>query len=141
MTTSGYSVQGKIRSKIKEIEEKHEVLAAIVNDTEKNIEDYVKEREDIYTKLSVVYLPEMTAQAVNNTLKEAQAEVRKIFQEKQEKRTQLETRIDDFRKDAETKLKDYRENKLFMYLTNRKFGTAKYDHDGIIKTLDEWVAR
>ncbi len=207
MTISGYSVQEKIRSKIKEIEEKHEVLAAIVSDTEKNIDDYVTEREDIYTKLSVTYLPEMTAQAVNNTLKEAQAEVRKIFQEKQEKRTQLETmmgdlkgnkktlekkldditqqlnqkaserdelqlkaakeleenskyreldekadklaldvkknrnRIDDFRKDAETKLKDYKDNKLFMYLTNRKFGTTKYVHDGIVKTLDEWVAR
>ena len=35
----------------------------------------------------------------------------------------------------------YRNDPLFMYLWMRKFGTSDYDRTGIIRMLDQWVAR
>ena len=35
----------------------------------------------------------------------------------------------------------YRNDPLFMYLWVRKFGTSDYDRTGIIRMLDQWVAR
>ncbi len=46
------------------------------------------------------------------------------------------SRTEDERKGA-----PYRNDPLFMYLWNRKFGTSDYDKTGIIRALDGWVAR
>ncbi len=35
----------------------------------------------------------------------------------------------------------YRNDPLFMYLWERKFGTSDYDRTGVIRMLDNWVAR
>jgi chromosome segregation ATPase len=35
----------------------------------------------------------------------------------------------------------YRDDPLFSYLWERKFGTSNYDKTGIIRVLDQWVAR
>ena len=41
----------------------------------------------------------------------------------------------------QTKGAPYEADRLFMYLWRRKFGLAAYDHKGIVRTLDQWVAR
>ena len=43
-------------------------------------------------------------------------------------------------RDEEEKGRPYRSDTLFMYLWNRKFGTADYQASGLIRLLDEWVA-
>lgn len=43
--------------------------------------------------------------------------------------------------DRVEKGKPYEADPLFMYLWNRGFGTSEYRSWGIIKTLDQWVAR
>lgn len=43
--------------------------------------------------------------------------------------------------DRVEKGKPYEADPFFMYLWSRGFGTSEYRHWGIIKTLDQWVAR
>ncbi len=43
--------------------------------------------------------------------------------------------------EEEEKGKPYRGDPLFMYLWERRFGTSAYEATGIIRWLDEWVAR
>ena len=86
MSISGSSVHETIRSKINEVENQHERAEAKVYDGERKISALSDEREGIYLSLATVYLPELEAQDVTRTLTEVQAEVKKIFAEKQEKR-------------------------------------------------------
>lgn len=37
--------------------------------------------------------------------------------------------------------KPYRDDPLFIYLWERKFGTSDYDRSGLVRMLDQWVAR
>lgn len=46
------------------------------------------------------------------------------------------SRAEDAKKGA-----PYRDDPLFMYLWERKYGASDYDKTGIIRALDEWVAR
>ncbi|MGF1621943.1 MAG: hypothetical protein ACFCUR_15170 [Rhodomicrobiaceae bacterium] len=45
------------------------------------------------------------------------------------------------RAEEEEKGAPYRNDPLFTYLWDRKFGTSDYGHKGIIRALDGWVAR
>lgn len=42
--------------------------------------------------------------------------------------------------DRSEKGKAYEEDSLFMYLWQRGFGTPSYDHSGLVRSLDRWVA-
>jgi len=46
------------------------------------------------------------------------------------------SRAEEVRKGA-----PYRDDPLFIYLWERKFGTSDYDRTGLIRMLDQWVAR
>ena len=54
--------------------------------------------------------------------------------------TRNEERIEEIRREAKRKLPAYREDRLFMYLQKRRWGTTDYASRGIIKRLDRWVA-
>jgi len=51
-----------------------------------------------------------------------------------------ERAFNEFRENAERKLGEYRESKLFAYLLNCNFGTPEYSAGRIRETLDSWVA-
>jgi len=44
-------------------------------------------------------------------------------------------------KDRDEKGQPYRDDILFMYLWDRKFGLSEYSHRGMIRRLDGWVAK
>lgn len=49
-------------------------------------------------------------------------------------------KTDTAEKDRDEKGQPYRDDILFMYLWNRKFGLSEYTTRGIVKRLDQWVA-
>jgi chromosome segregation ATPase len=54
---------------------------------------------------------------------------------------QAAAKAEKSRAEEEEKGAPYRNDPLFTYLWERKFGTSDYDHKGIIRALDGWVAR
>ena len=52
-----------------------------------------------------------------------------------------ERRVEEIEKDAAEKLPAYQQSRLFKYLLDRGYGTAKYEKDGIIRRLDGWVSK
>lgn len=90
MSISGSSVNSKIKDQINETENGHEKLSSKIYDYEKKITGLMEEREETYSKLAVIYLPEIDAESVKKTLKEVQKEVQAIFEEKQERRKKVE---------------------------------------------------
>jgi chromosome segregation ATPase len=65
--------------------------------------------------------------------------------DKAKKATEVARRADEKASQAEADLdrkgKPYQDDKLFMYLLNRRYLTPDYDHGGIIRKLDDGVAR
>lgn len=51
-----------------------------------------------------------------------------------------EERAKEVKADAQKKLPSYENNKIFMYLVNKSFGTEEYDSKGIIRKLDQCIA-
>ncbi|MEK6884366.1 MAG: hypothetical protein AABY22_32340, partial [Nanoarchaeota archaeon] len=66
--------------------------------------------------------------------------LKKHFLQENEKLLRGQKRVQEAQSEAEKKLPAYKENKLFMYLLERVFGTQDYKSNGIIKKLDSWVA-
>lgn len=93
MTISGSSVYKKIKNQVKEQEKKCKELANSVYACETEITQLGNEREEIFSQLALTYLPELEAKDVKQTLHEVQAEVEKIFKEKQKRRLELENSI------------------------------------------------
>ena len=109
MTVSGSTIHRKIKDRIVEVEREHSTLSSSVYEYENQIAQVVDERERCYGRLAEIYLPEMTAQAVTQTLKEVQKDVQKIFEEKQHRRKELESLIETAkvkREKLEDKLED-----------------------------------
>jgi len=53
---------------------------------------------------------------------------------------QNEERAEQIQREAEAKLPAYRESRLFQYLYQRGFATPTYQHRGVIRGMDRWVA-
>src|SRR3990170_75844 len=106
--TSGSSVYDEISSKISELESKVNTLNRNIYDSENDIDQLTNERERCYIKLAEVYLPDLDAQSVKQTLKEVQRDVEKIFQQKQERRKELDNLMQqsaESKKEYEARLK------------------------------------
>ncbi len=95
--STGRSVHQQLKSQIDALETEHQGFASRIHDAEGDITALTTEREDIYVKLARVYLPELTAQSVVDTLKEVQATVRECFNEKQKRRGALVAALKDNR--------------------------------------------
>lgn len=90
MAISGRSVYDSIRSKVSEYELQHSRLSRDVANLESQVNGKVREREECYAELAMVYLPELTSDNVRNTLREKRDEIGRIFHRKQEKISELE---------------------------------------------------
>lgn len=55
--------------------------------------------------------------------------------------TKIEHKLDRARSDLEENAKDYRADRIFMYLNEREYFSADYAGRGFIRTLDAWLAR
>ncbi|VVB77970.1 Uncharacterised protein [uncultured archaeon] len=66
-----------------------------------------------------------------------------LAKESNAKLDQNKKRVEEVEKEASEKLPIYENNKLFSYLSERKFGTPEYNETqgNMIKMLDSWVAR
>lgn len=90
MSISGTTVYGSIKSQVSETENEHERLSSKLFDLENQLKTLSSKREQVFTQLSLIYLPEMEAKAVSATLHEVQEDVERIFKEKQDRRIELE---------------------------------------------------
>lgn len=90
---SGRIVYRKIKNKIEELEKQNEGYSKKIYAHEEKISSLTEEREEIYLRLAQTYLPQLDAESVESTLKEVQGEVKRIFQEKRNRRKNLETLI------------------------------------------------
>lgn len=52
-----------------------------------------------------------------------------------------EANLTEIEQDARRKLPSYENSTLFMYLHERNFLTPKYEHRGITRSMDQWLAR
>ena len=87
--SSGKNVHTQLKNQVCALELEHEGFASHIHDAEGGITRLTAEREDIYARLAGIYLPELTAQSVMDTLREVQATVRECYNEKQKRRATL----------------------------------------------------
>jgi len=205
--TSGSDIYDELKEKVSEVEHKYDAINSKVYSFENNISTLVNEREQCYTKLALVYLPEMEREAITKTLKEVQKDVQDIFEQKQSRRKDLDKmilsaketnngyqkkldtvtdklnkkaaerdklqseikeefvknseytalnsqaqqakdklehnkqRVVEVQKEARQKLPDYNNNKIFVYLNSKNYGTDKYSAGGLAAKLDTWAAK
>jgi len=91
----GSEVHGKIRQAVARQKTAEAALSDRLYDCEKRIARLVAEREEAFTQLARRYLPELSAEPVKNTLREVQADVERIFLERQSRRQALEREMAD----------------------------------------------
>lgn len=112
MTISGSSVKDDIESVIDQLSAKHAKANKSLDNCESSIEALTAERENTLIQLATTYLPELDADDIQRTLREMQSEVRNIFKQKQERRSELVGLMEDSetkRKGYETRLKEVTE--------------------------------
>ena len=90
MARSGRSVHGDIKRKIREVQSEFEGLSTRYDETERTMSQMIDERESHYMTIASHCLPELERDAVNNTIRGMKTKIRDIFDEKQERREQLQ---------------------------------------------------
>lgn len=90
---TGKSVYSRIKGKVAEWEEKHTALSRQLYGVEDSIEQKTGKRETAIVQLAQVYLPELTAKAVADTLPQLRKEAQEVFQLRQRERQSLEDRM------------------------------------------------
>lgn len=204
---SGNTVLGKIKSKIREVENNVRVFETEIRGHENQLTDLTEKRDIYYSELAHIYLPELDADSVANTLSGMKKEITSIFRGKQRKRDQLENlmheheeerdlldkklgavtekldakaqerdrlqkelaneleknneyqnlhkkaqeankrleanknRVTEVQNEAEQKLPDFQNSRLFMYLINSGYNTNIHNYNRNIQRLDSWVAK
>lgn len=78
--------------------------------------------------------PQIAADPVWATLNERVEEIGKILEEAEKKAAQAES-------DRQSKKTPYEQDRLFMYLWARKFGTSEYKFSFFVRYFDELIAR
>lgn len=90
---SGRAIHSKIKAKIAEWGEKHDALSSQMYGIEGKIEQKTGQRETTMVQLAQVYLPELTAKAVADTLPHLREEAQEVFHLRQRERQSLEDRM------------------------------------------------
>src|SRR3990172_2377731 len=90
MVHYGSKIHESIQDKVSEVENEHKGFNRKIYDSEAKITKAIEDREDILGKLAMIYLPEAEAEELKGKVREAQAEVKAIFKEKQDRRKKLE---------------------------------------------------
>jgi len=102
MTKSGKSVKREIESIANNLYSEYSAVNSEVEQYECSIKKVSSEREDILLRLANTYLPELDADNIQKTLKEVQAEVQSIFRQKQQRRTELTSIMEESEEKRET---------------------------------------
>ena len=89
MAYNGNSIHDSIEEKITEVRSEYNSYTHKISDAENDIREHTTERENIYTTLASMYLPEAEAKELQGQIKEAQDEVTKIFQDRSNRRDGL----------------------------------------------------
>lgn len=90
MSVSGKSVYGELKSKVAEAEQEERELSKELSGYERQITDLTNQREHVFGELASLYLPQLDAESITGTVRELQATVREIYQEKQRRRQHLD---------------------------------------------------
>ena len=93
--TSGKQVYGEIQDVIQEVESQSNKIGKQIQSIQTGTKDLAQQQEDTYVQLALVYLPEMEAKAVKQTIAEVRGDVQRIFDRKNERRLQLEELLSD----------------------------------------------
>ena len=96
---TGKDVHQSIRTKLEEVEGRHHAFNDRLHEVEGRIEQCTEERQQLYDRLAHLYLPVLDAKSVATTLKEVQETVQNCFNDKQQKRRQLEEALKRNRED------------------------------------------
>jgi uncharacterized membrane protein YgcG len=88
---SGSSVYREIKNKVSELEGDLENFNEKVLVCENAITENMDKREITYAQLATFYLPDFEANSLRATITEVQSDVKKIFEQKQIRRKELET--------------------------------------------------
>ncbi len=116
-------------NKIDEFDQRKKTLEKQLEDIDGTISQREKFREDIESKI----VTELGSIEIYNALKR-QAD------HANERLKQNTNRLEAFEEDARSKIPEYENNKLFMYLVRRKFGTDEQAGNRLTKVLDSQVA-
>ncbi len=95
MSISGSEGEDKIQAKINELESSHRSSSTEVTNLENKIDGLMDIRERCYSQLATIYLPQLDAKSVEQTLVQVQDRVRGVFKEKQQERKSLEESMND----------------------------------------------
>ncbi|MFH1588980.1 MAG: hypothetical protein ABIB43_00235 [archaeon] len=107
MTQNGDDVQDEIQGVISKLEKFEREAQSKLDKVQYSTRTLVQERDNLFTKLAEFYLPEMDADAIKNTLREKQAHIEEIYAEKEERRTEVEQKINNL-----TEKRLYKRNEL-----------------------------
>jgi hypothetical protein len=90
----------------------------------------VERREQLQTQLADQLLADPPFQELSQQAFAAEEELKRN-----------EERVAESQQEAKEKLPAYQRSSLFQYLHKRRYGTPHYQHGGLTKRLDSWVAR
>jgi len=102
MAKSGRSVKSEIESIANNLYSEYSAVNSKVEQYECSIKKVSSEREDILLRLAKTYLSELDADNIQRTLKEVQAEVQSIFKQKQQRRTEFTSIMEESEEKRET---------------------------------------
>ena len=92
---SGREVYSQLQDTIEETCSRYTKVGKQIKKVQTVVRTLSDEQEKIYSDLALLYLPEMEANAVKNTIKEVRGAVQRIFDQQNARRTQLEEMIED----------------------------------------------
>ena len=92
---SGREVYSQLQDTIEETGSRYTKVGKQIKKVQTVVRTLSDEQEKIYSDLALLYLPEMEANAVKNTIKEVRGAVQRIFDQQNARRTQLEEMIED----------------------------------------------
>src|SRR3989338_5942642 len=93
MTFTGKSFYTKLQSSLQDVEAELGALNKKLYATEQDISTLAEQSEGYLVKLTGIFLPEMTAQAISTSLKEVRETAQTYFAEKQKRRQELDVSL------------------------------------------------
>ncbi len=93
--TTGSEIYDEIQGKVREVENQSSEIGKKIQTAQSSTRVLSVQQEESYLQLALVYLPEMEARAVKDTIVEAKAEVQRIFDSKNKRRVELEELVED----------------------------------------------
>ncbi len=137
-------VQRKVEEIFRRKQERRSELEGLIQRNDETKQSLLERLENVTGQLNrKAEERDSLARMVSGVLKEDET-YSGIMNEAEEKEKTLAENLaayEEFRKGAETKIAAFENNRLFMYLLSRKYGTADYSAGWLTEALDGWVAK